>query len=93
MATLRKPETAPAGTVPVELSDARHALWGDEVAWRDYMAGRGWPLPAESRLCVPASAARRRRAAVRAWAVDAGVTVEGRPGHPDWHRFRALGLL
>jgi hypothetical protein len=79
--------------VPAELADPAAAVWHDEVTYRDYMAANGWRLPARSLLGVESGPAARRRAAVAAWARDAGVTITDRPVHPDWHRLRAMGLL
>ncbi|MGH4012913.1 MAG: hypothetical protein ACRDSL_03045 [Pseudonocardiaceae bacterium] len=81
--------------VPAELADVDAAVWHDQRGYLQYMTERGWRMPPQERMSVPASPARRRGAAVAGWAHQHGVTATyGGPNHPhpDWHRLRELGL-
>ena len=91
----RRAERETVDGVPAELADPAHELWSGEVSgWLAYMERHGYRLPPAARLDgepVEVAAVCRRRAAVEGWAVGAGVV--SRPGLPDWHRLKALGLL
>ncbi len=98
-----------ADGVPVELRDPGHPLWTGPIGpYIEYMADRGWSLPARERMYILSceergvdprqgtyrgSVASRRQAAVTSWAVEAGITSRRWPSSADYHHLRAMGLL
>lgn len=71
--------------IPPELADPSHALWHNQQLYGKYMRQRGWSLPPQERLGVPASPGNRRRFAAKAWAAGSGIQW-------DWPRLRSWGL-
>lgn len=77
--------------LPAELCDAEAPVWHDRGLYVEFMAARGWDLPAPERLGAGTHPANRRNYAADAWGVENGVTTS--PGHADWHRLRELGSI
>ena len=73
------------------LRDPDAAVWHNQALYLAFMAARGWDLPPQERMGVAASAGNRRSAAADGWGAENGITST--PGHADWHRLRAMGLI
>lgn len=93
MARLRRPEPVEVAdtAIPSELLDPDAAVWHDQRRYLAYMAERGWSLPAAERFGCSTHPGNRRSAAAEGWGAENGITTT--PGHADWHRLRAIGVL
>jgi hypothetical protein len=85
------PGSAADADVLALLRDPDAAVWHSQTAYRAFMAARGWDLPVSERLGASASPGNRRNAAADAWGLENDVTTD--PGHADWPRLRAMGLI
>lgn len=85
------PGTVADADVLAMLRDPDAAVWHSQTAYRTFMAARGWDLPAGERLGATTSPGNRRNAAADGWAIENDVTTD--PGHADWPRLRAMGLI
>jgi hypothetical protein len=97
----RRQRVATTGEVPPELLDRSHPAWADDDSYRAWMVSHGLNPDVGVRLQFlnpqPGWSSwhplKRRRYAMQEWAVAAGIVQEGRPGFPDWHRLRDMGLF
>lgn len=79
---------------PAELYDPDHAVWRDRGRYLKFLARHGLGgsrMPVSERMGVDAHPHNRRNNASAAWGEDNG--IENPPGHADWHRLRAMGLI
>jgi len=74
------------------LRDPDATVWQNHQRWLALMAAQGWQagVMGEFRETHPAN---RRNATADVWGVENGIEVDGWPGHADWHRLRAMGLI
>ncbi len=80
---------------PAELYDNDHAVWRDRDRYLDFLKRHGLGescIPTADRLGTwRAHPHNRRNQASDAWGVLNGITTA--PGHADWNRLRAMGLI
>ena len=74
------------------LRDPDAPVWRDRARWLELMEAQGWE-PGIIGWFEKTHPGNRRNATATAWGVENGIEVDGWPGHADWHRLRAMGLI